>query len=210
MNYLYKYKKYFQKSGTGFNIFDNIPIVYSDTFEIIIQHLIIPIYCPERIEPFTTFKTLYNRQAWHLPDTIDLLTIENTPKTLDEIANNVIGAKISDEYRTLFISMYAVPFMGTGKSLKELYEINPEVMKEPLNQLIISKRIQHLGNYRSQLFIFNKAKSLKCFSAESRSKFDTDLDLLVKKCRLKYEEQEGVIALKWVEAVEKEPLFISK
>jgi hypothetical protein len=88
-------------------------------------------------------------------------------------------------------------------------------MKDTLDQLIISKRIQRLMKQREP-FIFNGFITWQPIGPVKRKIPDLDdrlkrmheeLSMIIKKYKSKYEEQEVVIATTWLIAVEKEPLF---
>jgi hypothetical protein len=236
MKYYNKFTKYSNKliqigsSGGGgsssssseeyqqINIFDNITMQHLHTVEKIIESLSMIIYFPEinadgRLQGLKN--TLQYPDAWHMPESVTKLTLENIPKSLDELANLYFTAKISEKDRESFISAYRVPFFNTQKELRELYKINKEVMKDTLDQLIISKRIQRLIKEREP-FIFNGFITWQPIGSVRRKIPDLDgrlkrmqeeLSMIIKKYKSKYEMQEVVIATTWVTAVEKEPLF---
>lgn len=226
MKYYNKFTKYnikliqFGSSGENenINIFDNITMQYLYTVEKIIESLSIIIYFPEinadgRLQGLKN--TLQYPDAWHMPESVNKLTLENIPKSLDELANLYFTAKISEEDRESFISAYRIPFFNTQKQLRELYAINKEVMKDTIDQLIISKRIQRLMKGREP-FVFNGFITWQPIGPVRRIIPDLDdrlkriheeLSTIIKKYKSKYEEQEGIIAATWVIAVEKEPLF---
>jgi hypothetical protein len=226
MKYYNKFTKYSNKLiqigssslDENQNIFDNITMQYFHTVEKIIESLSMIIYFPEinaegRLQGLKN--TLQYPDAWHMPESVNKLTLENIPKSLDELANLYFTAKISEEDRERFILSYQSPFFGTDKSLKELYKINKGVMKDTLDQLIISKRIQRLMKQREP-FIFNGFITWQPIGPVKRKIPDLDdrlkrmheeLSMIIKKYKSKYEEQEVVIATTWLIAVEKEPLF---
>lgn len=201
-----------------FNIFDNITMQYLHPVEKIIESLSMIIYFPEinaegRLQGLKN--TLQYPDAWHMPESVTKLTLENIPKSLDELANLYFTAKISEKDRESFVSSYRIPFFKTQKELRELYAINKDAMKDTLDQLIISKRIQRLIKGR-ETFIFNGFIIWQPIGPARRKIPDLDdrlkrmheeLSMIIKKYRSKYEEQEVVIAATWVSAVEKEPLF---
>jgi hypothetical protein len=209
------------ESEETFNIFDNITIQHPDTINRIIVTFCKIIYFPEIFAEIdlTLLKKISVYPEWHMPPSVNNLTLENIPKSLDEIANLYFTAKISEDDREIFISAYQVPFYRTEKTLKELYYLNKNIMKDTLDQLIISKRIQRLMNVQRETFIFEDFINWKPMGSvrnkipdidERMKKIEGDLSIIIKKYKSKYEEQEGVIASTWVTAVEKEPLFKDK
>jgi hypothetical protein len=225
MKYYNKFTKYTNKliqigssDFSSLNIFDDITMQYPDTIYKIIETLSIIIYFPEKnpeIRLQGLKNTLQYPDAWHMPESVNKLTLENIPKSLDELANLYFTATISEEDRNSFISTYRIPFYRTQKELRQLYEINKDIMKDTLDQLIISKRIQRLINGREtfifwNLFNWSTTEYLKrnILDFDDRIKIiQQDLSTIIKKYKSKYEEQEGVIAATWVIATEQEPLF---
>lgn len=206
--YLTLQNKYNRLQIGGANIFDNIPIEETDVFNIIINHIGLAIYIPEKATRFLNIlKTHINRSASNLPDSIDSITVENMPKTLEEIASNVLHASISEEDRLIFINMYSVPFMSTNKTLKTLYGLNPEVMKDIIDELIKSKRMQYMMNTPPKKFLFETLVRTMGFqkNKELVYLFNNDLKKLTDIYKMMGEEQEKVISAIWVEKVMKQP-----
>lgn len=147
-------------------------------------------------------------------DVMKSMNTNTYPKTLEELTELYLHEPITSQDRSEFFG-YMLPFMSTGKSVEELYSINPEVMTPVLDALIQSKRIQRLisanqGDILNALKKqFQQMRYYGIKSPEKQQAFLQDIDTVLAKYKKAYEDQEVVIASRWVEAVEKEPKFLA-
>jgi hypothetical protein len=148
-------------------------------------------------------------------DAMRSMNINTYPKTLEELTELYLQEPITDQDRSEFLFSYMIPFMSTGKSVKELYSVNPEVMTPVLDALIQSKRIQRLISANQGDILngikrqFQQIKYYGIKTPEKQQEFLQDIDTVLSKYKKAYEDQEAVIASRWVEAVEKEPKFLA-
>jgi hypothetical protein len=147
-------------------------------------------------------------------DVMKSMNTNTYPKTLEELTELYLHEPITSQDRSEFFG-YMLPFMSTGKSIKELYSVNPEIMTPVLDALIQSKRIQRLisanqGDILNALKRqFQQVKYYGIESPEKQQEFLNEIKRLIGKYGKMYEDQEAVIASRWVEAVEKEPKFLA-
>jgi hypothetical protein len=84
---------------------------------------------------------LFKRYVTDIPST-STFTIDKAPTNITDMFNKYLNQPIVENERIHFINEYPLPFHGTEKSLKELYEINSDAMQPVLDKCIESKRYQ--------------------------------------------------------------------
>jgi hypothetical protein len=128
------------------------------------------------------------------------MPLDRFPASIEELFNLYIGESVSDADRREFMDTFPKAYQSTGKSLRELYEINPDAFAESLDALIISKRIQQIIPILS---------ILTPSSAVDKERLEKDKLELLGKFRHLYETQEVVIAVAWIQAIAHEPRFLA-
>lgn len=125
------------------------------------------------------------------------------PDSLDSLLEMYLNQPISPEDKDLYLSTYLVPFMSTGQSLRNLEKINPDVMAETLDKLMISKKIQHINSILPGLCsdlrmgkICKDGSPVKNAIQAQKAKYEAMYDAIEKE-----------IKVSWIAAVEKEPRF---
>lgn len=172
---------------------------------------ILYMYVAEKVKPQLK-KTIQGKAFF--TNAMRTMNTSSYPKTLEELTELYLQEPITEQDRNEFLSSYILPFMSTGKSVKELYSINPERMTPVLDALIQSKRIQRLIS-ENQGDILNSVKrqfEVNRFygaSPPKKEEFLNEIQRLLVKYQKVYEDQEAVIASRWVEAMEKEPRFLA-
>jgi hypothetical protein len=142
---------------------------------------------------------------------ISYWTEATLPPTLTDLLTFYFSQPITEKDRMKFLNTYKLPFMGTGKPVKDLYTINPAVFKPVLDALIQSKRIQRIISQPNTLdtihnmFQFRK----RILQNSALEKFDADLNTIRRLLLENYEDQEQVIATTFIEAQSKEPKFLA-
>lgn len=123
------------------------------------------------------------------------------PKTLDELYALYVNEPIKQKDREEFLPTFGIPFMSTGKTIYQLYSINPAAFSKTLDALITSKKIQKV---QANLFLLARQPPIPL---EKNEAFKADVRRLTELYREKYEDQEGIIAASWLEALEEEHDF---
>ena len=125
------------------------------------------------------------------------------PDSLDSLLQMYLNQPISPKDKELYLSSYVVPFMSTGQSLRNLEKINPGVMAETLEKLMISKKIQHINSILSVLC--SDPRMVKICKDDSPIK--NAIQAQKAKYNAMYDSIEEDIKVSWISAVEKEPRF---
>jgi hypothetical protein len=133
-------------------------------------------------------------------------TVETVPSTLKALVELYFAQPITEKDRTEFMNIYQVPFIGTGKRLKDLYAINPAIFTPVLDALIQSKRIQRIivQPYTLEKIEFKLQLRKKILRDTALEEYAADSAALKIFLHEKYEQQEVEIAVKTIEAQEKE------
>lgn len=144
----------------------------------------------------------FNRFYW---------TDATIPSTVTQLIELYFKQPIVQQDRTEFLDIYMIPFMGTGKRLKNLYDINPVVFTPVLDALIHSKRIQRIISQPN--ILTNISLDLKNMPSLVREgaveDYETEANTLRSLLLVKYEEQEQVIANRFIQAQLNEPNFLA-
>lgn len=134
-------------------------------------------------------------------------TKDELPSSLDRIYELYLADPITDKYRDDYLDRYTVPFFKTEKTLKQLYEINPEVMNETLQLLMLSKKLQYIRFNILDDLCYKDEPHFRVQQICKTEQFKTDLAIAREKYINMLGHVEGQIAIKWIDAVEKEPRF---
>ena len=143
----------------------------------------------------------FNRFYW---------TDATIPSTVTQLIELYFKQPIVQQDRTEFLDIYMIPFMGTGKRLKNLYDINPVVFTPVLDALIHSKRIQRIISQPNTLTnisldLENRPRLVREGALED---YKTEAKTLQALLNTQYEEQEAIIGTLFLEAQDKEPRFL--
>lgn len=143
--------------------------------------------------------------------TISYWTEATLPPTLNDLLNFYFSQPITEKDRIEFLNMYEVPFMGTGKRLKDLYTINPAVFTPVLDALIQSKRIQRIIVQPNTLYAITNAFKLrrKGLRENALEEFEVESSILRELLLKKYAQQELEIANLFIAAQAQESKFLA-
>jgi len=138
-------------------------------------------------------------------------TVDTLPATFKGLIPLYFKQPITEKDQTEFLDTYMIPFMGTGKPLIDLYNINPVVFRPVLDALIRSKRIQRIISQPKTLHIINDELEFRkgALRESALEDFQAEAKLLTKTLINAYNDQEVVIANEFLKAQELEPRFLA-
>jgi hypothetical protein len=182
-----------------FSSIGNFKTTIPEQFKLLIQL----IYAKEeRIKQNIYYRGIRNPDNLIFKDTaFSNMPLDRFPDSIEELFNLYIGEPVSEADRSEFMETFVLAYQSTGKSVKELYILNPKAFSESLDALIISKRIQQIEPILSILKGF--------LSPVDIGRLEKDKLELLGKLKHLYNTQEEVIAVAWTRAIEHEPRFLA-
>jgi len=133
------------------------------------------------------------------------------PSTFQEVVHLYFQQPITEKDQKEFLYSYKIPFMGTGKPLIDLYNINPDAFRPVLDALIRSKRIQRIISQPNTLHNINLALEFrkKALRESALEDFKSEATFLTETLIKAYNDQEVVIANEFLNAQKLEPRFLA-